>query len=144
MPKTLVLIPLILILAVPFTTLVPGEVRLELYDVQDLAYCLPDFPSVDISLADVPATLTPLEPDIFLGDDLVAVVRSLIPGFWDEAEHTGVQFQNGLLIVRGTRAQHAAVRTILAGLRAKNDAITALGKGIALIERPVSKLLARD
>ena len=105
----------------------PSDPRLELYEVQDLVYDLPDFPSVDISLA----TKDPVDPIlhvdlILLGSELADRLQPLVPG-----SDVPVQFQNGLIIVRGTSAQHVAVRAALAAHRVRNSAVTSIIDGIS-------------
>jgi len=107
-----------LLLSAIATLHLPTNSRLELYEVGDLTYSM-DGPSVDISLA----TRDPVEPIlevylIFTGEDLVHRLRPLVPG----AEEL-MQFQNGLLIVRGTAMQHLAVRAALLVHRVRNAAV---------------------
>lgn len=99
----------------------PARVRLELYDVQDLTYSMNDFPGVEISLS--PAIG---ESDLMTGEDLAHQILALVPGSWHEGAGRSVQFQNGLLIVRATRAQHAAVRALLAVHRARLSVLESL------------------
>jgi hypothetical protein len=106
---------------------VPSNRRLELYDVQDLVYNFSDFPTIDIILA----TSDPVEPVfeanlIMLGRDLASRLQPLVPD-----SDVPVQFQNGLLIVRGTMAQHLAVRAALAAQRLRNSAVTSTIDGIS-------------
>ena len=108
----------VLILVAATSLHLPGTPRLELYDVQDLTYCLGGW-SVDISLAGS-------KPDpilevnlIMLGSDLADRLRPLAP-----TSDVPVQFQNGLLIVRGTAPQQLGVRAALAVLRIRNAAVT--------------------
>jgi len=105
----------------------PSDRRLELYDVQDLVYNFTGFPSVDISLA----TSDPVDPIfevnlIMIGSDLASRFQPLVPG-----SDVPVQFQNGLLIVRGTTAQHLAVRAALAAHRIRNSVVTSIIDGIS-------------
>jgi tetratricopeptide (TPR) repeat protein len=60
------------------------------------------------------------KPVRFTGEDLAGEIRSKVrPGEWSEADGRSVQFQNGLLIVRGTGEQHREVGRFLAGLRGR-------------------------
>ena len=103
----------------------PTPPRLELYDVGDLTYSLGGFPGVDISLATKPPPIW--EADLMMtGDDLATRLRPLVPG--DEAT---VQFQNGMLIVRGTSLQHLTIRTALFAHRSRNAAISWAIDGIS-------------
>ena len=122
MKRTLALLVFLLAAAIG-SLLLPTRVRLELYDVQDMTYSLADFGGgVSISLT----PCVDLEWDYcFTGEELANGLRFLTPGLEDEASGRTIQFQNGLIIVRGTAPQHAAIRTCLtvcrAGLCVYND-----------------------
>ena len=60
------------------------------------------------------------------GEDLARRLGPLVPG-----ADVPVQFQNGLLIVRGTSLQHLAVRAALTTHRARNLAGTTIIDGIS-------------
>lgn len=92
--------------------LLPAPSRLELYDVQDLTYSIVDMPGVDISLAGCPDPV--IEVDLRMtGMELAGKLQFLSP-------ESPIHFQNGLLIVRASPSQHAAIRGALLGYRARN------------------------
>jgi hypothetical protein len=103
-------------LAVYDALLLPAPHRLELYDVQDLTYTLADAPSVDIRL--VGSALSDDEDLCFVGTDLADGLAAVIPGLRNGSSDRTLQFQNGLLIVRGTAAQQLAIRAGLGVIRA--------------------------
>ena len=93
----------------------PTRIRLELYDVQDITYSMVDMPGLEPSLARSPRSA---DPELYIGEDLVNRIRALTPGVWKERDGRSIQFQNGLLIVRGTATQQSFVRVVLAAHRA--------------------------
>jgi hypothetical protein len=125
------------ILAVLTALHLPTRPRLELYDVNDLTYSFTDFPTVDISLASRPAIVPILDLDLLLtGQELASRLQPLVPG-----ADVPVQFQNGLLIVRGTAMQHLAVRGALFAHRARNGALTSSIDGISTAKATLSSRL---
>ena len=106
--KTVPMLALLLAALPPLAVRMPGRSTLELHDVQDITYGMSDMPGIDISLAGAPPDV--LVIDYWTLEDLAAEVRAGVP--------CSVQAQNGLLIVRATRLQHAAVRLRLAAARA--------------------------
>jgi hypothetical protein len=101
----------------------PTPTRLELYAANDLVYDLGGgFPGVDISLA-TEVLLDPIvDVDLMMtGSDLAESLQLLVPGI---GEDRTVGFQNGLLIVRATAIQHAAIQTALIGYRARNAGVS--------------------
>ena len=106
---------ILIVLAAGAAFLLPTGIKLELYDVQDLSCDLAFFPSVDINIASPGIQLDP----ICDGEELALRLQGVVPGPWTERSGRSVQFQNGLLIVRATRTQHAGVDAYLAFRRAQ-------------------------
>jgi type II secretory pathway component GspD/PulD (secretin)/tetratricopeptide (TPR) repeat protein len=107
------------------------QVKLELYDVQDLTYGMKDFPGVDISLAqDAIGTAVSAgdeESKNFTGEDLANLIKNSVhKGEWEEADGKSIQFQNGLLIVRNSVEMHRNVRKFLSDLRASTSMLVAV------------------
>jgi type II secretory pathway component GspD/PulD (secretin) len=97
------------------------DVIMEIYDVRDLLYVIPDFPGVDISLATdtigtnvVDAGPTSEGAALPL-EDLVKAHCG--PKTWDENPKASLALQNGLLVVKQTREVHAQVRRLIGQLR---------------------------
>lgn len=114
----------LLLLAAAATLYVPGPAQLDLYDVRDLVYDLPDFPSVDISLANGDQQCY-FE---MIGMDFADMLGWLVPGGDGSAERRGVAFSNGLVIARATRAQHAAIWTAIALWRIRTRSLEHLDR----------------
>jgi hypothetical protein len=109
--KTAAIVALLL-LAAGGGLLLPTGNSLELYDVQDITYSLNDFGGgVDISLA---GSDTHEDPICVTGFELVERLTAIIPGLWGVDDDRTIQFQNGMIIVRATAAQHAVIRSYLA------------------------------
>jgi type II secretory pathway component GspD/PulD (secretin)/tetratricopeptide (TPR) repeat protein len=107
------------------------QVKLELYDVQDLTYGMKDFPGVDISLAQnaigTAVSAGDEESKNFTGEDLANLIKNSVhKGEWEEADGKSVQFQNGLLIVRNSVEMHRNVRKFLSDLRASTSMLVAV------------------
>lgn len=107
------------------------QVKLELYDVQDLTYGMKDFPGVDISLAQDAIGTTVSSGDEesknFTGEDLANLIKSSVhKGEWEEADGKSVTFQNGLLIVRNSVEMHRNVRRFLSDLRASTSMLVSV------------------
>ncbi len=119
--RTALVTLLALIVVAPTALFLPGPVTLELYDVQDIVYTMPDWPSVDISLAGsgTDGMTVGMTVDYHLLTDLADDVRTLVPGSRNRAGGRSVNCQNGLLIVRATPVQHVAVRLALALTRSR-------------------------
>ena len=95
----------------------PEKLCLELHDVQDLAYGLPDFGRFVSIARDLEEHVEDERP--FNGDELAVKVKTAVdPGLWDEADGKSIAFSDGLLIVRNTAAVQRRVATYLADLRA--------------------------
>jgi hypothetical protein len=126
--KTLAIAAL-LVLSAFAALLLPAPIHLELYDVGDITYGGEDW-GTSISLV----TTAPSDDEdfYFLGEDLSNAIASLIPRSRDASSGSGMQFQNGLLIVRGSAAQQLAVRLCLGVTRAA-----------VAIRNPVHALLKR-
>lgn len=89
----------------------PG-ITLELYDIQDLTYGIQDFPGIDPNLSLEHSSHDPGPgPAATFQDHVVPILKSMLPGT------SGVEFENGRLIVRGTSADHGIVRTLLSAAR---------------------------
>jgi Flp pilus assembly secretin CpaC/tetratricopeptide (TPR) repeat protein len=107
------------------------EVKLELYDVQDLTYGMQDFPGVDISLAQDQIGTTVAQGEEtkqqFTGEDLANLIKSTIhKDQWEEADGKSIQFNNGLLIVRNSVEMHRSIRKFLSDLRASTSMMVAV------------------
>jgi type II secretory pathway component GspD/PulD (secretin)/tetratricopeptide (TPR) repeat protein len=107
------------------------QVKLELYDVQDLTYGMQDFPGVDISLAQdaIGTTIAQGEEVVqqFTGEDLANLIKNTIhKNEWEEADGKSIQFNNGLLIVRNAVEVHKAVRKFLSDLRASTSMLVSV------------------
>ncbi|HYF01278.1 MAG TPA: hypothetical protein VEJ18_20310 [Planctomycetota bacterium] len=107
------------------------QVKLELYDVQDLTYGMQDFPGVDISLAQdaIGAQIAGGEEarQQFTGEDLANLIKNTIQkDQWEEADGKSIQFQNGLLIVRNSVELHRAIRKFLSDLRASTSMLVSV------------------
>lgn len=97
------------------------KVKLEIYDVQDLTYRMPDLPGKEIGLTEEGVQLveTPAEAQPqFGGEDLVQLIKDTIDKNSWEQEGRSISFQNGLLITKTTAETHARVRKFLSELRA--------------------------
>lgn len=108
-----------------------ANIKLELYDVQDLTYGLQDFPGVDISLATDSLGVDAMEEEgelqQFTGDDLAELIENNIhKEAWDDAEGQSIIHNNGLLIVRNTIEVHKAVRKFLSNLRASTGILVSV------------------
>jgi hypothetical protein len=109
--------------------LLPTRITLELYDVQDITYSLADFGGgVSISLA---GREDPYEDIQFSGEEVANVLRAIVPGLSDDASGRTIQFQNGLIIVRATAPQHAAVRCCLTVTQAAIASLNEVNKRLA-------------
>ena len=107
------------------------QVKLELYDVQDLTYGMKDFPGVDISLAQdaIGTTVSAGEEESknFTGEDLANLIKNSVhKGEWEEADGKSIQFQNGLLIIRNSIEMHRNVRKFLSDLRASTSMLVSV------------------
>ncbi len=115
------------------------QVKLELYDVQDLTYGIQDFPGVDISLTpdQIGTTVTTDEgaKQQFTGEDLANLIKNTIKkDQWEEADGKSVQFQNGLLIVRNSVEIHKSIRKFLSDLRASTGMLVSIESRFLTVE----------
>ena len=89
---------------------VPTGDRLELYPVSDVVYTMADWPTVDLNPP-------PVQVEMYVtGFELADQLGWLVPG-----DDRTVQFQNEMIIVRGTTFQHLAVRAAIAARRLRNQ-----------------------
>jgi type II secretory pathway component GspD/PulD (secretin)/tetratricopeptide (TPR) repeat protein len=115
------------------------QVKLELYDVQDLTYGMQDFPGVDISLAQDSIGTTVAQGEEakqqFTGEDLANLIKNTIhKDQWEEADGKSIQFQNGLLIVRNAISIHQAIRKFLSDLRASTSMLVSVESRFLSVE----------
>jgi type II secretory pathway component GspD/PulD (secretin)/tetratricopeptide (TPR) repeat protein len=96
------------------------NLRLEIYDVQDITFRLLDMPGREITFGDEGVTFVdqPAEAQPqFGGEDLVQLIRDTIDKpTWDEEGHS-INFQNGLLIVKTLVDTHKKITKFLTMLR---------------------------
>ncbi len=115
------------------------QVKLELYDVQDLTYGIQDFPGVDISLSqDTIGTQIAVDEgkkSVFTGEDLANLIQNTIhKDQWEEANGQSIQFQNGLLIVRNSIEVHKSIRRFLSDLRASTGMLVSCEARFLVVE----------
>ncbi|HXX94028.1 MAG TPA: tetratricopeptide repeat protein, partial [Planctomycetota bacterium] len=125
------------------------QVKLELYDVQDLTYGMKDFPGVDISLAQNAIGTTVSSGDEesknFTGEDLANLIKNSVhKGEWEEADGKSIQFQNGLLIVRNSVEMHRNVRKFLSDLRASTSMLVAVQVRFLSVEQDFLQEVGMD
>jgi type II secretory pathway component GspD/PulD (secretin) len=87
------------------STFAAKQIRLEIFDVQDITFRLLDMPGREITFGDegVQFVDTPAEAQPqFGGEDLVQLIRDTVNKPTWEMEGRDILFQNGLLIVRQT------------------------------------------
>ncbi len=119
------------VVSITSTDAIKSQVKLELYDVQDLTYGIQDFPGVDIALSQdqIGTTVTAEEGarQQFTGEDLADLIRNTIhKDEWDEVEGKSIIFNNGLLIVRNSIAIHRAITKFLGDLRASTSMLVSV------------------
>jgi hypothetical protein len=91
-------------------------VVLDIYDVKDLTYVLPDFPGVEKGLEGSPFD-PPSEPTEAPPLPIEELVKGHTGGkSWDEGRAT-IALHNGLLVVKQTKAVHQQIRRMLNELR---------------------------
>ena len=125
------------------------QVKLELYDVQDLTYGMMDFPGVDISLAQDAIGAQIAQGDEaraqFTGEDLANLIKNTIhKEQWEEADGKSIQFQNGLLIVRNAIDVHRAIRKFLSDLRASTSMLVSVETRFLSVEQDFLQQVGMD
>ena len=126
-----------------------SDVKLELYDVQDLTYGMRDFPGVDISLSTDSIGTSVMSGEEtqqqFTGEDLASLIQNTIqPNQWDDVEGASIQYQNGLLILRNNIDVHRAVRQFLSDLRASTSMMVSVETRFLSVEQNFLQQVGMD